>query len=485
MKKIQLILITIFTAVAAVFSMNAFAAGAIDGSYEGWYYANQGQTGLTLTIDGEEGVFEFYNMPGRTNAKDGSYTVKVTESNGTVKITGVQWIERPSSYSFVTLSGTIDGDTYTGLVDGRSSWEFVLTKNNDSYQNISDSIFNNHRYEIVDTSLTWHEAQEECEKKGGHLAVITSEEEQRFIEKLLEKGEKKQYWLGANSESGVFEWVTDEVFGFTNWDKKEPNKSKRKDNCKEQYLQIYNEKNPYVNSSKRFCWNDIFYDNVYPGEEKFFSTKHIGYICEWETWSDSAEWATEEMEKASENGLIPDVLIGKNMTQPITRGEFAAVCVRLFESLAGGRAVMSSECTFEDIYDNENRNYILKAYNIGAVNGFSATEYCPNELISREQLATMLTRVYKRYANPEWTLAQDAMYTLDYSGVAAFADDAEISDYAKPSVYFMVKHKVISGIGNNKFAPKNITDTQQAMGYANATREQALVMSLRAFEKLK
>ena len=41
MKKIQLILITIFAAVATVFSMNAFAAGAIDGSYEGWYYANQ------------------------------------------------------------------------------------------------------------------------------------------------------------------------------------------------------------------------------------------------------------------------------------------------------------------------------------------------------------------------------------------------------------------------------------------------------------
>ena len=248
---------------------------------------------------------------------------------------------------------------------------------------------------------------------------------------------------------------------------------------------MYNKANPQVSSSRRFCWNDMYYDNTYPGEENFFSLEHVGYICEWETWSDSADWASEEMDKASENGLIPDVLIGEDMTKPITRGEFAAVCVKLFETLTGGRAVMSSECGFEDIYSNKNRNYILKAYNIGAVNGISETEYRPDELISREQLATMLTRVYKRYADPQWTLAKDAEYKLDYSGVTPFADDGDISDYAKPSVYFMVKNNVISGVGNNRFAPKNTTGAQEDISYANATREQAIVMSLRAFENLK
>ena len=32
------------------------------GTYEGWYYANQGQTGLTLTVNEDgTGIFEFYN----------------------------------------------------------------------------------------------------------------------------------------------------------------------------------------------------------------------------------------------------------------------------------------------------------------------------------------------------------------------------------------------------------------------------------------
>ena len=145
---------------------------------------------------------------------------------------------------------------------------------------------------------------------------------------------------------------------------------------------------------------------------------------------------------------------------------------------------MSSDCQFQDIASNENRNYILKAYNIGAVLGISETEYAPDTLLSREQLATMLTRVYKRCEWPDWTIAADSNFALNYSGVKEFADDADISDYAKPSVYFMVKNGVLTGIGNNLFAPKNTTSTQEATLYANATREQAIALSLRSFEKL-
>ena len=61
---------------------------------------------------------------------------------------------------------------------------------------------------------------------------------------------------------------------------------------------------------------------------------------------------------------------------------------------------------------------------------------------------------------------------------------AKIYDYAKPSVYFMAKHKIINGIGNNLFAPKATTSQEIAIGYALATREQALAMSLRSLENL-
>ena len=52
-----------------------------------------------------------------------------------------------------------------------------------------------------------------------------------------------------------------------------------------------------------------------------------------------SEWANEELEKADAMGLIPDCLEGEDLTQPITRAEFAAVAVKVYEALANGEAI--------------------------------------------------------------------------------------------------------------------------------------------------
>lgn len=82
-------------------------------------------------------------------------------------------------------------------------------------------------------------------------------------------------------------------------------------------------------------------------------------------------------------------------------------------------------------------------------------------------------------------MAADSDFTLDYTKDRTFSDDNIISDWAKDSVYFMAANDIISGVGDNMFAPQNITTEQQATGYANATREQALVMAVRIIENLK
>lgn len=476
----------LFTLVLSILSLStiAYATDGLDGTYEGWYYANQGQTGLTLTIKNGEGVFEFYNMPGKSNAKDGSYTIKVSETDNGYKVEGVEWINRPSTYSFVSLDGILSGDTYEGFVSGNSSWPFLLARNNSEYQQVSDSVFNNHKYEVFDEGMTWEEAKVACEEKGGHLVTITSEAEQKYIENKILSGTKNGYWLGGYAEDSDsdYKWITNEEMTFTNWGTSQPDYANQNGKFENKMIMYRIHHNPGNDLGN---WNDLINEGTKGLNGISFLSDSLGYICEWETWSDAAQWSTPELKKAAENGLIPDVLVGKNMKQPITRGEFAAVCVNLFESMTGGRAVMSSTCKFTDISSNENRNYILKAYNIGAVRGMSDSEYAPNTLLSREQLATMLTRVYKRYEWSDWTIETDDNYTINYSGVQKFADDNDISDYAKPSVYFMVKYGVLSGIGNNLFAPKNTTPTQEATKYANATREQAIVMSLRSFENLK
>ncbi len=196
---------------------------------------------------------------------------------------------------------------------------------------------------------------------------------------------------------------------------------------------------------------------------------------------EASDWAQGEIAKAEEMGLIPEILDGADLTADITRAEFAAVSVKVYEALSGTPALPAVANPFTDTADPE----ILKAYNIGAVNGTSATTYSPNDLLNREQAAAMLTRVFKRVTLPGWTLATDASFKLDYTKPALFADDADISDWAKESVYFMAANNIINGVGNNKFAPKNITTEEQAQGYANATREQALIIAMRMVENLK
>jgi len=192
-------------------------------------------------------------------------------------------------------------------------------------------------------------------------------------------------------------------------------------------------------------------------------------------------WASAELAKVDALGLIPDCLMDADLTKPITRAEFAAVAVKVYEALSETKATPIAKNPFTDTTDAE----VLKAYNIGAVNGMSATTYSPNALLNREQAATMLTRVYKKVTLNGWTLTTDGNFKLQYTKPTPFADDKDISDWAKDSVYFMAANGIINGVGNNKFAPKNTTASEEALGYANATREQALIIAARMVENLK
>ncbi len=204
-----------------------------------------------------------------------------------------------------------------------------------------------------------------------------------------------------------------------------------------------------------------------------------------DSWSAASDWALEELRKANILGVIPECLIGADLTKSITRAEFAAVSVKVYEALSSKAAEPIASNPFKDT-DSED---VLKAYNIGAVNGTSSTTFEPDALLEREQAATMLTRVYKKIKLEGWTLKTDSSYTSKfkalYTSPAPFADDAMISDWAKDSVYFMSANEIIKGVGSNMFAPQNTTPEEEASGYANTTREQALLIAARMVEKLK
>jgi len=196
------------------------------------------------------------------------------------------------------------------------------------------------------------------------------------------------------------------------------------------------------------------------------------------------DWAQAELAEAAALGLIPDCLKDTDLTKPITRAEFAAVSVKVFESLTGTVAEPAAVNPFSDTKEAE----VLKAYNVGVTNGISATTFEPNKLLNREQAATMLTRVYKKVAISGWTLDTDndyaAQFKASFQQPFAFADDTAISGWAKDSVYFMAANGIINGVGDNKFAPKATTSAEQAAGYAQATREAALLIAVRMVKNI-
>jgi len=132
-------------------------------------------------------------------------------------------------------------------------------------------------------------------------------------------------------------------------------------------------------------------------------------------WLNTSDWAYEWMDKADKLDIIPDILLNQDMTKGITRKEFCALAVKLYENLKGSKAEANIENPFTDVNDPD----VIKAYSLGIVSGIGKGLFAPDQILTREQASTMLTRVYKAVYWEDWTLEGDGAYNkhvLDTSG---------------------------------------------------------------------
>lgn len=190
-------------------------------------------------------------------------------------------------------------------------------------------------------------------------------------------------------------------------------------------------------------------------------------------YSNASTWAESELKKANESGLIPEILQGADMTKPITREEFAELALVLYEKTSGNLAEAAAVNPFTDTVNPQ----ILKALNIGVTQGTSATTFSPKVLINREQCATMLFRTIK-------AIAPEGDYSID--GIKDFPDQKNISEYAVQPTKYMSKLGIVKGdASTGNFMPKAITSAELAAGYGMATREAAILMSVRTYDAMK
>lgn len=173
----------------------------------------------------------------------------------------------------------------------------------------------------------------------------------------------------------------------------------------------------------------------------------------------TVEWAYEAIMALADNGIVN----GKTDNEfypndKVTREEFAKllVCMAKLENSA-----YSSDHLADVGADAWYSKYVNIAYENGICNGVGNGNFGVGNEITRQDMAVMVHNLLKS--------GNEAMNPLH----TEFADDEDISDYAKPAVSSLSAMGIINGVGDNMFAPKD-----------NATRAQAAVIIYAAYKRM-
>ena len=169
-----------------------------------------------------------------------------------------------------------------------------------------------------------------------------------------------------------------------------------------------------------------------------------------------SDWAAEDIARAAELGLVPDSL-QSGYKEPITRAEFCAIAVRVYENTAG--RALGQRRSFSDTDDIN----VEKIGGLGVVAGVGGNRFAPHDRLTREQAAVILAR-----------MAETVGLTLEAEGGAAaetFADEAELSDWAYQAAGLVQPTGIMQGVENNRFLPKD-----------SCTREAGIVTMLRLYD---
>lgn len=142
----------------------------------------------------------------------------------------------------------------------------------------------NHRYAFYEepTVTDWGQAKAYCTRIGGHLATISSQQENDHVFGLMkDKGYQSAYFGFQKSADGTWIWSNGEASSYTNWHEGEPND----ENSSESYGEFYWK---FTDGT----WNDGNFDATTVDDSKVF-------ICEWDSGG-------EDDESSSSQGATPE-----------------------------------------------------------------------------------------------------------------------------------------------------------------------------------
>ena len=149
------------------------------------------------------------------------------------------------------------------------------------------------------------------------------------------------------------------------------------------------------------------------------------------------DWATEAVSYLESRGIVNGVGEGEyKPANPVTREQFIKMVVLLL-----GIFDEEAECDFVDCSETDwSYKYIASAKNAGITSGITEDLFGKEDNITREQAAVFIYRA----------ISSDFAEEISES---TFADEADISEYAKEAVGALKNAEIINGKGDGRFAP--------------------------------
>ena len=195
-----------------------------------------------------------------------------------------------------------------------------------------------------------------------------------------------------------------------------------------------------------------------------------------------SNWAAEDIITAISMGYLdddPDVfgyqpavtdLLGSDYTRAITRGQFASLAIRYYETLMSD--ITSEDYTIpinsgDDVFaDCSGDTNMAKAFTLGILGGYNSADtragvyVGPNDNITREQAATMLTRMMECLID-DFDAVGRTGWTVWYADDLPFVDS--ISDWAYDGVRAVYGVGAMTGTTGTTFSAKSPYTIEQSI----------------------
>jgi large repetitive protein len=166
-------------------------------------------------------------------------------------------------------------------------------------------------------------------------------------------------------------------------------------------------------------------------------------------------WAYQDIDWMARRLLVNGVSSGEFKPEgSVTRAEFAAILVRALGLTSSG-SVAGGQQTFTDVSaDAWYHDVVTAAAASGLVNGMNGGMFQPNETITREQMAVMMSRALE--------LLRIGGTSSAGASLGAFSDSGKVQDWAKEGVEKVLKEGLMQGMTDTTFGPEGITTRAQA-----------------------